>query len=1286
MATQKQIQDSIIQQLRILDPSISAEVGTPERKIIETVAMAIAESQVDLNVLNGAFDIDSKTSSDLDNMLAILGFGRQSGVKSTGFVTFSRDSAATSTIIIKMGTTIFSPTGGDGGQSVVFRTTTTVSIPVGSQSVVAPIEAIQVGTVGNVAANTITESVGEPIYGITSIANEYPTTGGLDQESDVEMKARFTKAGPFRNLSGTYDQYLALALSTLSTKANVVGPISKYREYLQVPTTPDVAGGVAYTTNLSNNQNSKHIYTNVPYFVINDSGISQIYYSEGSDFILNTDPSDKNKGDANRNSDIVDPTSTEAPILYQPNVTFTNVYTGSKENAPTNAILPEDVLLFEHSYMSTASRNDYDRNVLNCVDVFVNNSDVKVASATIARPGIDVPTYYFVADETSAFYVNNYRRVDEPEHRPVKGNVYTPLYKQPAVDLPSQITLTNGTFIKGIHYWLVEEITDLYGTVRARNGIEWSSTIPSKGSSDADNGPYTGPKIIDTSISSTNLAQNIPSSDVESTTFASKTFSISTKNLLTSNVAELALSSLSTGELNVGDYVSVTGCGIFNGSDLKITAVDTDNDKIKFDSPTSSPSYGITNKASTGGTATLTTNATHDIAVGDTIVVSGVGSPFNGTFTTTSGTTGTTIKYALSGTVSSTACSGKATIDHYASARSVTSATMTLTKIKSANKTNIKVNSTSGFPDSGYILIGSEIISYSSKTGGSDTVFEITGRGLFGTKTIDLDVTSSSTKVNLLIELTSSVGLPNNDYIRIGDEQIAYSIPISTSTSLIQVTERASNGTAQAIHYANDLVYVLFTTIDQSVQIQDYQYDQNIINLQASLEANKQVTTDVLAHKAKVRYFKPDVTVMYSTGSNRSAVNESIRIALKEYFNSLYFGNEIQMSDILQTIHNVGGVDNVRWSRDGLTENGIPVEYDSTGNARPKIVETDKSGNPIGSPILDQIKVGNNVYSSEYRLYLPYAPSGADTTKLSVPTNIVTSTETISGPTNSIGDSLTYRYVITALTDDNGETTASSVKTITTTASGTYHANYLSWDPVDGATGYKVYRNTSGSTFTSGSLLIAKLGEDETDFYDLGTVENPQMGGVPPSINTALLNPFTPGLLSYFKIQYGQKQPVTIQYDDFILELYDADKSYSENDVVYCGANYYRSMVPENLGNDPTTDTNSIFWKLDSSNKIGFDAKINADGEVISISSQNGFITGPSFDNYVTITYTSAASTQTLKITESVVNSGFGVFDNDFQLKDNEVASLPIGVTNAGSLDLSSVITIRAKAQNTWGT
>ena len=54
----------------------------------------------------------------------------------------------------------------------------------------------------------------------------------------------------------------------------------------------------------------------------------------------------------------------------------------------------------------------------------------------------------------------------------------------------------------------------------------------------------------------------------------------------------------------------------------------------------------VTNKALTSNVATLTTESAHGIGVGDTITVSGVDSTFNGTFTTTSGTTGSTIKYA----------------------------------------------------------------------------------------------------------------------------------------------------------------------------------------------------------------------------------------------------------------------------------------------------------------------------------------------------------------------------------------------------------------------------------------------------------------------------------------------------------------------------------------------------------------------------------------------------------------------------------------------------------------
>lgn len=72
------------------------------------------------------------------------------------------------------------------------------------------------------------------------------------------------------------------------------------------------------------------------------------------------------------------------------------------------------------------------------------------------------------------------------------------------------------------------------------------------------------------------------------------------------------------------------------------------------------PVVNVTNKAADGTNATLTTATNHGLAVGDTVFVTGVDATFNGTYTTISGTTATTIRYAKAATVSSTAATGTA--------------------------------------------------------------------------------------------------------------------------------------------------------------------------------------------------------------------------------------------------------------------------------------------------------------------------------------------------------------------------------------------------------------------------------------------------------------------------------------------------------------------------------------------------------------------------------------------------------------------------------------------------
>jgi uncharacterized phage protein gp47/JayE len=228
--TQQQLALQMLAQLRVLDPSVSAEVGTPERKILDTVAQALSDSQVDLTQLSGALDVDSKYGQNLDRFLALFGFGRQQAVRAQGFVDFRRDGASTIDIRIPMGSQIQLPADDDvdlfDTTLPVYETTFESTLLAGQTSVSVPVRAIIAGESGNLEAGKFLQPVGAPVYGITEWYNVAAITGGIDQEDDDQLKTRF-KNTVFRNLAGTQDQFMALAVSTAyTTKVNVVGPIS----------------------------------------------------------------------------------------------------------------------------------------------------------------------------------------------------------------------------------------------------------------------------------------------------------------------------------------------------------------------------------------------------------------------------------------------------------------------------------------------------------------------------------------------------------------------------------------------------------------------------------------------------------------------------------------------------------------------------------------------------------------------------------------------------------------------------------------------------------------------------------------------------------------------------------------------------------------------------------------------------------------------------------------------------------------------------------------------------
>ena len=325
-----------------------------------------------------------------------------------------------------------------------FVTTADTILAQGQLSTQAPIQATLAGTIGNVGANTIDSFASDYIFGITTVANPLPTSGGYDAEDDDALKVRF-KNTVFRNLAGTQDQYAALAAATqYTTKANVVGPISRYREYVEVPSgddastigTPAQPGNSLadhYSTALSTVPYAKHTYDVVPAFVSNgERGAEAVFYRRDTDWLLNT--TGKDVGEAHRDYVNAVPGALDpATDTTHPNVTFTNVYTGSDDTVV--AVRPGDILLFEHSYLSTASRNDATRNLSNAVDVFIDGVNATSAEVIIPMTPINYGTVYNNVPN-QRLNADNFRMDGFPEINPPVGYVWIPLFWAPVTQLP----------------------------------------------------------------------------------------------------------------------------------------------------------------------------------------------------------------------------------------------------------------------------------------------------------------------------------------------------------------------------------------------------------------------------------------------------------------------------------------------------------------------------------------------------------------------------------------------------------------------------------------------------------------------------------------------------------------------------------------------------------------------------------------------------------------------------------------------------------------------------------
>jgi len=118
---------------------------------------------------------------------------------------------------------------------------------------------------------------------------------------------------------------------------------------------------------------------------------------------------------------------------------------------------------------------------------------------------------------------------------------------------------------------------------------------------------------------------------------------------------------------------------------------------------------------------------------------------------------------------------------------------------------------------------------------------------------------------------------------------------------------------------------------------------------------------------------------------------------------------------------------------------------------------------------------------------------------------------TPSGTASTSGGSMsaaTYYYIVTAL-NNNGETTKSTESSGLTVASGSTGSVVLSWTPVSGATGYKIYRTTSSGTYGA-TTLISTVKAPIATYTDTAASAST---GTPPTSNTTGGN--IAGILSF---------------------------------------------------------------------------------------------------------------------------------------------------------------------------
>ena len=201
--------------------------GSLIRTILETIAKAMSDLYQLIHTVTKAGFIQTADGKWLDLKVRELGLTRKEGQKTTGYITFYRNTPKDDNITIPAGTIV--KTAKDSvGQEYRFITLEEIILSAGETEIFTLIESIEQGSNYNVGKETITKMTTH-IAGIDGVINTSVNLGagirnwqvsvGTDIETDDDLRTRAIYRWDELGVGGTADAYRSWALSVSGVKS-----------------------------------------------------------------------------------------------------------------------------------------------------------------------------------------------------------------------------------------------------------------------------------------------------------------------------------------------------------------------------------------------------------------------------------------------------------------------------------------------------------------------------------------------------------------------------------------------------------------------------------------------------------------------------------------------------------------------------------------------------------------------------------------------------------------------------------------------------------------------------------------------------------------------------------------------------------------------------------------------------------------------------------------------------------------------------------------------------------